>query len=157
MPRLGADSQAWARELRRIEDLGFHAVGVSEHFTHGWAMDALTAMNFALAATSRLRALPLVLTNDLHHPALLAKAVATAGALSGGRAGVGIGAGWLAGDYRALGGALEPSRAPLTPARPPSSPGLASSRRSLWSPRPRRPPGGRGPAYSSPATTSASG
>lgn len=111
MPRLSADGQAWAQEVRRIEDLGFHAVGVSEHFTHGWAMDALTAMNFALAATSRLRALPLVLTNDLHHPALLAKAVATAGALSGGRAGVGIGAGWLADDYLALGVAFEPAAA----------------------------------------------
>ena len=109
MPRLGSgagpggDAARWAAGLRRIEDLGFHAVAVSEHYSRGWTMDALTAMNFALASTTRLRAIPLVLNNDLHHPAILAKAIATADVLSGGRAAVGIGAGWLADDYRALG------------------------------------------------------
>jgi probable F420-dependent oxidoreductase len=102
MPRLAGDG-AWAAQLRRIEDLGFHTVGVSEHYSRGWAMDALTAMNFALAQTSRLHAMPLVLNNDLHHPAMLAKAIATADVLSGGRVALGIGAGWLQDDYRALG------------------------------------------------------
>ena len=114
MPRL-ASGGAWAAELRRIEDLGFHAVGVSEHYSHGWSMDALTAMSFALAETSRLHALPLVLNNDLHHPALLAKAIATADVLSAGRAGLGIGAGWLQDDYRALG--VEYQAAPVRIAR----------------------------------------
>jgi len=103
MPRLGSDSGAWVAEVRRIEDLGFHSVAVSEHYSHGWGMDALTAMNFALASTSRLRAIPLVLNNDLHHPAILAKAIATADILSTGRVAIGIGAGWLEDDYRALG------------------------------------------------------
>ena len=113
IPRLGSapgtsdDAARWAAELRRIEDLGFHAVAVSEHYSHGWAMDALTAMNFALASTVRLRAIPLVLNNDLHHPAVLAKAIATADALSGGRAALGIGAGWLVDDYKALGANYE--------------------------------------------------
>jgi probable F420-dependent oxidoreductase len=102
-PRTGNDAARWAAELRRIEDLGFHAVAVSEHYSRGWAMDALTAMNFSLASTTRLRAIPLVLNNDLHHPAILAKAIATADVLSGGRAAVGIGAGWLVDDYKALG------------------------------------------------------
>lgn len=66
-------------------------------------MDALTAMNFALASTTRLRAMPLVLNNDMHHPAVLAKAIATADVLSSGRVAVGIGAGWLEDDYRSLG------------------------------------------------------
>jgi probable F420-dependent oxidoreductase len=114
MPRL-ASGGAWAAELRRIEDLGFHAVGVSEHYTHGWAMDALTAMSFALAETSRLHALPLVLNNDLHHPAMLAKAIATADVLSAGRAGLGLGAGWLQDDYQALG--VEYQAAPVRIAR----------------------------------------
>ena len=108
MPRL-AGSGGWAAELRRIEDLGFHAVAVSEHYSRGWAMDALTAMNFALAHTSRLHALPLVLNNDLHHPAVLAKAIATADVLSAGRAALGIGAGWLPGDYQALGVEYQPA------------------------------------------------
>jgi probable F420-dependent oxidoreductase len=109
MPRLGGDSRTgqdaahWTAELHRIEDLGFYAVAVSEHYSHGWAMDAITAMNFSLACTTRLHAMPLVLNNDLHHPGLLAKAIATADVLSGGRAAVGIGAGWLEDDYRALG------------------------------------------------------
>jgi probable F420-dependent oxidoreductase len=103
MPRLSTDAAQWTAELRRIEDLGFHAVAVSEHYSHGWTMDALTAMNFALACTTRLRAMPLVLNNDLHHPGILAKAIATADVLSGGRAAVGIGAGWLVDDYQALG------------------------------------------------------
>jgi probable F420-dependent oxidoreductase len=102
-PRTGSDAARWAAELRRIEDLGFYAVAVSEHYSRGWTMDALTAMNFALASTTRLRAMPLVLNNDLHHPAILAKAIATADVLSGGRAAVGIGAGWLVDDYKALG------------------------------------------------------
>jgi probable F420-dependent oxidoreductase len=102
-PPTGNDASRWAAELRRIEDLGFHAVVVSEHYSHGWTMDALTAMNFALARTTRLHAIPLVLNNDLHHPAIVAKAIATADVLSGGRAVVGIGAGWLVDDYKALG------------------------------------------------------
>jgi len=106
-PRTGNDAAWWAAELRRIEDLGFHAVAVSEHYSRGWTMDALTAMNFALANTTRLRAIPLVLNNDLHHPAILAKAIATADVLSGGRAAVGIGAGWLVDDYKALGASYD--------------------------------------------------
>ena len=102
-PRTGNNAARWAAELRHVEDLGFHAVAVSEHYSRGWTMDALTAMNFALASTTRLRAIPLVLNNDLHHPAILAKAIATADVLSGGRTAVGIGAGWLVDDYKALG------------------------------------------------------
>ena len=64
-------------------------------------------MNFALASTTRLRAIPLVLNNALHHPAILAKAIATADVLSGGRAAVGIGAGWLVDDYEALGASYD--------------------------------------------------
>jgi probable F420-dependent oxidoreductase len=109
MPQLTRDSRSWTESLRRIEDYGFHAVAVSEHFSQGWTMNSLTAMSFALAATSRLRVLPLVVNNDLHHPAILAKAIATADVLSDGRAALGIGAGWLADDYRALGVPLDPA------------------------------------------------
>jgi probable F420-dependent oxidoreductase len=115
MPRLAADVQNWTKELRRIEDLGFHAVAISEHYSQGWAMEALTAMNFALASTTRLRAMPLVLNNDLHHPAILAKAVSTAHVLSAGRVGLGLGAGWLQDDYKALGANYSP--APVRVAR----------------------------------------
>ena len=103
MPCLSRDVTKWVADLRRIEDLGFYSVVVSEHYSHGWAMDALTAMNFALASITRLRAMPLVLKNDLHAPAILAKAIATADVLSAGRVAIGIGAGFLEDDYKALG------------------------------------------------------
>jgi probable F420-dependent oxidoreductase len=115
MPRLTADVDNWAKELQRIEDMGFHAVAISEHYSQGWAMEALTAMNFALASTTHLRAMPLVLNNDLHHPAVLAKAVSTAHILSAGRVGLGLGAGWLEDDYNALGASFSP--APVRVAR----------------------------------------
>jgi probable F420-dependent oxidoreductase len=115
MPRLNADVENWTKELQRIEDMGFHAVAISEHYSQGWTMEALTAMNFALASTTHLRAMPLVLNNDLHHPGVLAKAIATAHVLSAGRVGLGLGAGWLQDDYKALGANYSP--APVRVAR----------------------------------------
>lgn len=103
MPGIRDGAPAWRAALRRIEDLGFDEVAVSEHYTHGWAMEPLTALAFAAASTSRLRFLTLVLNNDLRHPALVAKAFATADVLSEGRVTLGIGAGWMPGDYHALG------------------------------------------------------
>ena len=109
MPRLGGEAGKWLVDLRRIENLGFHSVAVSEHYSHGWAMDALTAMNFALAHTTRLHVMPLVLNNDLHHPGMLARSIATADVLSEGRVALGLGAGWLGDDYKALGINYDPA------------------------------------------------
>jgi len=103
MPAIRDGFESWRSQLLRIEDLGFDEVAVSEHYTGGWAMEPLAALAFAAANTSRLRILTLVLNNDLRHPAVLAKAMATADVLSAGRVSLGIGAGWLPADYRALG------------------------------------------------------
>ncbi len=103
MPGIHDGARAWRDGLRRIEDLGFDEVAVSEHYTQGWAMEPLTALAFAAAATSRLRFVTLVLNNDLRHPALVAKAFATADVLSEGRVTLGLGAGWMPADYQALG------------------------------------------------------
>ena len=102
-PRLGVRADEWRRQLVSIEDRGFDVVAVSEHYTGGWAMEPLTALAFAAAWTQRAWVLPLVLNNDLRHPAILAKAIATADVLSGGRIMLGLGAGWLAADYDVLG------------------------------------------------------
>lgn len=67
-------------------------------------------MAFAAASTSRLRVLSLVMQNDLHHPALLAKEISTIDVLSQGRIELGIGAGWQRDDYTALGMAFENGR-----------------------------------------------
>jgi probable F420-dependent oxidoreductase len=108
MPRLGQSVPAWRAELRRIEDLGFSSVTISEHLTRGWVMEALVTMTAAVCATSALRVLSLVLANDYRHPALLHKAVATLDVLSGGRVEVGLGAGWMPSDYEAAGIPFDP-------------------------------------------------
>jgi len=108
MPRLTQSVSAWQAELRRIEDLGYWSVAVSDHFTRGWVMEPIVAMTAAAAATSTLRILPLVLGNDYRHPALLHKAMATLDVLSGGRVEIGIGAGWMETDYAAANIPLDP-------------------------------------------------
>lgn len=97
----------WVSEVRRLESLGFDTLAVSHHVSHGWQLAPIVAMAFAAANTSRLRILSLVLVNDLHHPALLAKDIATIDVLSGGRVELGIGPGWQADDYTALGVTFE--------------------------------------------------
>ena len=108
MPSLDLPPARWRDEIRRIEDLGFATVAVSEHVAHGWAMDPLAVMAAAAAASKRLRLLSLVLMNDLRHPALLHRALATIDRISEGRLEAGIGAGWQAADYEALGWPLDP-------------------------------------------------
>ncbi|HKT03533.1 MAG TPA: TIGR03621 family F420-dependent LLM class oxidoreductase [Rugosimonospora sp.] len=109
MPRLDQPPATWRAEVRRIEDLGFAAVAVSDHFTRGWMMDPIVAMSAAAEATTDLRVLSLVLGNDYRHPAPLHKALATLDVFSGGRVEVGIGAGWMPSDYEAAGLPLDPA------------------------------------------------
>ncbi|MDH4366012.1 MAG: LLM class flavin-dependent oxidoreductase, partial [Acidimicrobiia bacterium] len=107
-PRLHGDARAWIDGVRRIEDLGFDTVAFSDHVSGGWVMEPMVAMTAAASATSRLRVLALVLANDLRHPGLLRKSMATLDVLSGGRVEVGLGAGWLPADYAALGIPFDP-------------------------------------------------
>ena len=108
MPRLTGPVSAWRADLRRIEDLGYWSVAISDHFTRGWVMEPVVTMTAAAAATSSLRILPLVLSNDYRHPVLLHKALATLDVLSGGRLEIGIGAGWMESDYEAANIPLDP-------------------------------------------------
>ena len=110
MPRLTGSVPAWKAELRRIEDLGFWSVTISEHLTQGWVMEPLVAMTAAVQSTTTLRVLSLVITNDYRHPVLLHKALATLDVLSEGRLEVGLGAGWMPSDYAAAGIPLDPAR-----------------------------------------------
>lgn len=107
MPQFTVDAAEWRTNVRRIEDLGFHTVAVSDHFTQGWVMDPLVAMTAGAEATSTLRFMTLVLGNDYRHPVLLHKALATLDVLSGGRVDIGLGAGWMPTDYAAAGIALD--------------------------------------------------
>ncbi len=109
MPPADGTATEWRDSVRRIEDLGFDAVSVSEHLTGGWRLEATTAMAAIAAATSRLRVLSLVLANDFRHPVLVHKAAATIDFVSGGRLELGLGAGWLERDYAAAGIRFEPA------------------------------------------------
>ena len=103
MPTLDRRPDDWREAVRRLEGAGYATVAISDHLTRGWAMEPLVAMMAAADATERLRVLSLVLSNDYRHPALVHKAIATIDVLSGGRVELGLGAGWLADDYDALG------------------------------------------------------
>jgi probable F420-dependent oxidoreductase len=109
MPPLHPSLARWRDEIRRIEDLGFSSVSISDHLTGGWAMDPVVAMTVAAEATSRLRVLSMVLCNDLRHPVLLHRAMANLDVFSGGRVEIGLGAGWKDADYRASGIAFDPA------------------------------------------------
>jgi probable F420-dependent oxidoreductase len=98
----------WASRVRRIEALGYGAGSISDHLIGGWSMDVFVSLAAAAMATTELRLLSLVLANDYRHPVLVHRAVAAIDVLSGGRAEIGIGTGWLAAEYEALGLPLDP-------------------------------------------------
>ena len=91
--------------------------------------DPLLALAYCAAVTSRIRLATGVLIVPLHHPATVAKQVATLDQLSSGRAILGVGIGWLREEMRALG--VDPrERAPRC------EEGIAAMR-ALWQPEPR--------------------
>jgi probable F420-dependent oxidoreductase len=112
---LGAEfvSAAAVTELARAaEDGGFDAVYVTEHpfpdtkwLEHGGhhALDPFVSLSFAAAVTTRLKLQTNLLVLAYRNPFLTARAVASLDALSGGRTIIGIGAGYLEGEFRALG------------------------------------------------------
>jgi probable F420-dependent oxidoreductase len=103
---------AIAEMARCAETAGFDACFVTEHpfpsdrwlATGGHhALDPYVALSFAAAATTRLRIQTHVAVLAYRNPFLTAKAVATLDVLSGGRVILGVAAGYLKGEYEALG------------------------------------------------------
>jgi len=105
-------------ELRDLwagaEELGFDAVAVWDHL---YSSDLATyecleavSIHAALAcATTTVRCGCLVYCAGYRHPAVLAKAVTTIDHLSGGRAEIGLGAGWARAEYDAFGFPFPPA------------------------------------------------
>ena len=94
------------------EAAGFDGLAVTEHPfpDEAWllggghhALDPFVALAVAAAATTRIRLHTNLLIAAYRNPFLAAKAVASLDAVSGGRVTLGIGAGYLEGEYRALG------------------------------------------------------
>jgi F420-dependent oxidoreductase-like protein len=103
-------SMASLRALwKQVEELGFGWISVWDHFysatlTDGAECHEAVATHAALACdTSRVRCGSLVYSVGYRHPAVLANAIATIDHLSGGRAELGLGAGWSEIEYRAYG------------------------------------------------------
>jgi probable F420-dependent oxidoreductase len=105
---------AWRETARKAEDLGYATLFTTDHhFGPGPIAEAsghrpvdlapLVAMAMAAGATTTLRVGCRVFCVDYHHPAILAKELATLDLLSDGRLEVGMGAGWVAAEYEGLG------------------------------------------------------
>ena len=86
---------------RRAEELGYHAVYVTDHL--GRQLSPIAALATVAAVTRRIRIGSYVFANDFRHPLILAREAATLDALSAGRFDLGLGAGWMRSDYRKLG------------------------------------------------------
>lgn len=108
MPGPGSDIGAWQDRVRDIEAMGYGAVAISDHLIGAWSMDPWVRMTAAVLATTRLRVMTLVLANDYRHPALVHRAIAELDRISGGRVELGLGTGWWADEYAAMGIQLDP-------------------------------------------------
>jgi probable F420-dependent oxidoreductase len=101
-----ANRAEWLDLARKADDLGYSSLLLPDHF--GRQLAPLPALLAAAMATPRLRVGTIVLDNDFRHPALLAKEAATVNLMTDGRFELGIGAGWMAADYRHSGLPLDP-------------------------------------------------
>jgi probable F420-dependent oxidoreductase len=95
------DGPTIVERARWAESIGATHVCAHDHLADQLApLPLLTAVAMA---SDRLGLLPLVLNNDLRHPAVLAQELASLDVISRGRVVVGIGAGWAEREYRATG------------------------------------------------------
>src|SRR6476659_6903303 len=81
------------------------ALGYEQLFSydHLGAVDPFVPMMVAAAAAPGLRVGPLVLNNELHHPALLARTAATVDRMTGGRLVLGLGTGYAKDEHDKIG------------------------------------------------------
>ncbi|WP_326584645.1 LLM class flavin-dependent oxidoreductase [Streptomyces sp. NBC_00481] len=96
----------WRDLVRRCETLGYDALYVTDHAHQ--RLSPIPALTAAATLGDRLRLGTYVLNNDLRDPALVTRDLLTLHALSGHRAILGLGAGWLPADYRDTRLPLEP-------------------------------------------------
>jgi F420-dependent oxidoreductase-like protein len=109
--------QDLVRVAQTADQLGFHAVTVMDHyFQIGLIgppelpmLEGYTTLAFLAGQTRHLQLGTLVTGVHYRHPGLLAKIVTTLDVLSGGRAFLGIGAGWNVAESQGLGVPFPPT------------------------------------------------
>jgi len=92
------------------EELGFRSVWATDHLLvptenyrpYGRLLEALTLLSFLATKTKEVRLGTSVLIVPMRNPVEVAKQVATIDVLSGGRALLAVGAGWLEKEFRFL-------------------------------------------------------
>jgi F420-dependent oxidoreductase-like protein len=100
-----------AAVARTADQAGFGYLALMDHFfqiggvgpVENDMLEAYTALGFLAAHTERAKLLTVITGVHYREPALLAKAVTTLDVLSGGRAILGLGAGWNEEESRGLG------------------------------------------------------
>ncbi|WP_328404015.1 LLM class F420-dependent oxidoreductase [Nocardia sp. NBC_00403] len=98
-------------QAREAEAAGFDTVFVMDHFYQlpglgapdAPMLESYTALGALATATERIQLSALVTGNTYRNPALLAKTVTTLDVVSGGRAVLGIGAGWFELEHQSYG------------------------------------------------------
>jgi probable F420-dependent oxidoreductase len=99
--------ERWAQIARRAEAIGYDVLVTPDHLDR--QLSPFAALASAAAAATRLHVAAFVFANDYRHPLILAREAATLDLLSGGRFEMGLGAGWMTGDYRRLGRPYDPA------------------------------------------------
>ncbi|NUT28368.1 MAG: LLM class F420-dependent oxidoreductase [Streptomyces sp.] len=95
-----APADEWRAKCRRAEELGYDVILVPDHLGMPAPFPALVA---AAEATERPRLGTFVLNAGFWNPALLAREVATADALTGGRLELGLGTGYVRAEHDTAG------------------------------------------------------
>src|ERR1035437_6559648 len=78
---------SWAASARKLEDLGYSTLFVSDHFDEGYG--PITGMAGAAVATTSLRVASAVFDPEFCHPAVLARELPSIDLISHGRLEVG--------------------------------------------------------------------
>jgi F420-dependent oxidoreductase-like protein len=112
----GVSWEDWLALARACEAHGVPGLFRSDHYLNldgrsdRGSLDAWATLSALAAVTSSLRLGTLVSPATFRHPSELAKVVATADWVSGGRVELGLGAGWHADEHRAYGFEFPPVR-----------------------------------------------
>jgi F420-dependent oxidoreductase-like protein len=112
-------ARAWARTVsvaHEAEALGFDSIWMFDHVqtepvpTDEITFEAFVGLSALATETARVRLGHLVLCAGYRNPALAAKMISTLDVISGGRAELGLGAGWKEDEYVAYGFGFPPLR-----------------------------------------------